>query len=258
MISENAILIPSCDKYSDMWDPFFSQFWKYWQDCPYNVYLGSNYKKYNKKKVKNLLTGRDFGWGASLRKILKQIPEKYLFVWNEDLFFISPIDSKKFERCFTLMRKYNANHIHYRCLPKPKSYTKDNYLGVYEKGMPYIVNEAGFWNKSTLERLVMDKEYSWEFEIYGSYRATHEDGIYCLNDQLISYMHMCEKGRLNRDSVDFCLKNNIKIDLSARAINSNRYYFDKFRDIYFNYFLNKNWKLRVKMMNILRKIFISY
>lgn len=258
MISDNAILIPSCDKYSDMWDPFFSQFWKYWPDCPYNVYLGSNLKKYKGKKVKNILIGKDFGWGASLKKMLKRIPEKYLFVWNEDLLFTSRINTNKFKKYFELMKIYKANHIHYRCLPKPRFYTKDKLLGIYEKKMPYIVNEAGFWKKSTLAKLVMDKEYSWEFEIYGSYRAMHEEGIYCLNDHLISYIHLCEKGKLNKDSVNYCKKNNIKINLSARGINSNRYYIDKFRDYYFNYLLNKNWRLRLKIMNILRKILISY
>ena len=39
MTSDSAILILSCDKFSDLWKPFFDLFWKYWPDCPYNVYL---------------------------------------------------------------------------------------------------------------------------------------------------------------------------------------------------------------------------
>ena len=34
-----AILIVSCDKYSDLWDPFFKLFFKFWPDCPFNIYL---------------------------------------------------------------------------------------------------------------------------------------------------------------------------------------------------------------------------
>jgi len=37
-----SILIPSCDKYSDLWRPFFTLFWRHWPDCPFPVYLGSN------------------------------------------------------------------------------------------------------------------------------------------------------------------------------------------------------------------------
>ncbi len=41
--SELAILVCSCDKYADVWEPFFKLFFKFWPDCPYPIYLLSNY-----------------------------------------------------------------------------------------------------------------------------------------------------------------------------------------------------------------------
>jgi hypothetical protein len=37
-----AVIVVSCDLYSDVWKPFFTLFFKYWNDCPFPVYLTSN------------------------------------------------------------------------------------------------------------------------------------------------------------------------------------------------------------------------
>ena len=42
--SRIGIVVPSCDKYSDLWPYFFNNFYKYWYNCPLNIYLISNEK----------------------------------------------------------------------------------------------------------------------------------------------------------------------------------------------------------------------
>ena len=39
-----AILVLSCDGYTDLWRPFFENFKKKWGDCPYDIYLLTNKK----------------------------------------------------------------------------------------------------------------------------------------------------------------------------------------------------------------------
>ena len=46
-----SILVCSCDKYEDLWNPMFGMFFKFWEDCPLNIYLMTNNKKYNHEKV---------------------------------------------------------------------------------------------------------------------------------------------------------------------------------------------------------------
>jgi len=41
---DTCVLIASCDAYSDAWAPFFALMKKYWPDCPYPIYLISNYQ----------------------------------------------------------------------------------------------------------------------------------------------------------------------------------------------------------------------
>ena len=40
--SQYAVVVSSCDAYSDAWKPFFKLFFKYWSDCPFPIYLVTN------------------------------------------------------------------------------------------------------------------------------------------------------------------------------------------------------------------------
>ena len=46
MLQNTALLVSSCDKYSDCWDPFFKLLSIYWKDLEYPVYLITEEKEY--------------------------------------------------------------------------------------------------------------------------------------------------------------------------------------------------------------------
>lgn len=257
MKSEFAILILSCDKYSDLWDPFFKQFWKYWPDCPYQVYLGSNEIPYIKdKRVKNILSGKDLNWSTSYKKILNQISEENIFVWLEDAFIISKMNTSNFTKSFDFLKKNGGNHIHFRPTPKPDDIVNHSF-GIYKKGSPYRVNVVGFWKKKYLEKLLIDGENAWNFEIMGSYRTSFDDGFYCLLKPAVDYIHLVEKGSWIQKGLLYCKKNNIDIEFNKRPIVKFSI-INTIKDRYFNVILNQPWVVRVKVMNLFRKILISY
>lgn len=259
MNSDFAILILSCDKYSDLWDPFFKLFWKSWSDCPYPVYLGSNTISYKgDKRVETILSGEDKNWSSSYKTILKKIPERYIFVWVDDGFITSRIDTDKFQRSFNFLIKTHAKHIHHRPLPKPDRLHNNNY-GIYDRGLPYRINVVGFWDKNYLKQLLLNGENSWNFEIMGSYRSSFDNGFYCLRKQLFSYIHLVEKGYWLSDGVNYCLKHKIKLDISSRQQLTLGYRIkSKLQSLYFDLISRISWRFRVKLMNLLRKIVISY
>ncbi len=57
---QTAVLVVSCDNYSDVWSPFFELYSRFWPDCPFNTYLISNTKEYSVnyagKQIDNLKT----------------------------------------------------------------------------------------------------------------------------------------------------------------------------------------------------------
>lgn len=257
----NAILITSCDKYSDLWEPFFAQFFANWPDCPYQVYLSSNKKRFETKfPVKNILTNDDPDWSSSYKKVLKEIKQENLFVWMEDALIVSKIDTDEFEGFFNLMIELNANHIHYRPVPKFDRLVSGNKkVGVYEKGCLYRVNAVGFWKKDYLNSLLLTGESPWNFEIMGSYRSSYNDGFYCLINQPFDWIHLIEKGSWRPEALKYCKKNNIKLELAKRkTLSGNRRISTLLKVTIFDWMINISWKKRLKILNFFRKMFASY
>ena len=257
----NAVLILSCDKYSDLWEPFFELFFKHWPDCPYKIYLSSNKVPFKTKyPVENIMTHDDPDWSTSYRKILDRISEEYVLVLLEDIFITSGIETRQIENIFKFMKTTKAKHIHLRPLPQPDRLVDNNLkLGLYEKGCPYRVNAAGFWNKSDLYSLLIPGESPWNFEIMGSYRSSYSDGFYCLTKQLFTWVHVVDKGSWLQDAVAYCQKNNIIIDLSKRPIlKISRKISTMMKIYYFDLIILVSWKTRLKILNFMRKVFVSY
>lgn len=259
-MQSRAILVISCDKYSDLWQAFFELYWKNWPSCPYRVYLGSNTKKFSgDKRVTTILSGKDIDWSTSFKKILKQIPEKNLLVWPDDGFIISQIDNSDIKRCFDFLVGHKGKNIHCRPPPKPSSSTSDRLIGVLEKGVPYRVNLEGFWDKDYLYNMVVEGESPWNFEIMGSYRTSYDDGFYCTKKPLFKFIHMVEKGKYVRSCVNYCEMIGLKLDHSKReTLNFTHEIYNALLRAYVNIIFSIDWRLRLKIMNILRKLLVSY
>lgn len=254
-----AILVLSCDKYSDLWKPFFSQFHKFWPRCPFNVYLGSNTKKFHHTGVRTILSGPGIDWSSDLLAILDLIKEEYLYIWMEDFFPVGIVDTNLFQRTFQFMEKANVNHVHMQPYIRPDGICDDKLFGFYGKGIPYRVNAPGFWKKSHLRELLIPGENPWKFEIMGSYRASYYDGYYCINKQVFQFIRIVEKGAIRREAYNYCMKSGVSLDIHRRHINTlpeevksrvEKYMFDRILSI--------PWRARVGMMDTLRRLVASY
>lgn len=258
--NSNAILIISCDKYSDLWDGFFFFFWKNWHNCPYKIYLGSNTLSYTKdKRIHTILSGKDIDWSTSLKKILSQIPEKNILIWPDDAFIVSPVQNKQVKKCIDFLIKKKAKNIHCRPPPAGDSITHTSFIGKIQKGTPYRVNLEGLWNKEYLQKVLIEGESPWNFEIMGSYRTSYEDGFYSVHKPLFDFLHLVEKGRFIRDHVNYCQKQGIRFDLKKRKMLSLVYnFYSSLIRSYVDFIFSIDWRIRLKIMNILRKLLVSY
>ncbi|WP_457617850.1 hypothetical protein [Lutibacter sp.] len=254
-----GILILSCDKYADLWKPFFSLF-KQNYDGSYPVYLGINTNNYEIDGIKSIYSGKDIDWSTSCRKIVQQIPHKYVLVLLEDIFITSKIDPKVITETIQFMQRNEAKHIHIFSNVKPDKWLENNpKFGIYEKQAPYRANVIGFWDREYLLNLLINGESPWNFEIQGSYRTAYDDGFYCLKKPLFSYVHVMEKGCYFPKAVKYCQKHNIPLEIDKRPILKNKFNIkSKLQMYYFNLMIKVPWKFRVKFMNILRKLLISY
>lgn len=84
-----SVLIVSCDKYSDLWKPFFTLFWRYWPNSSFKVYLGSNYLVYKDSRVKTIAIGEDKSWSQGLLDMVSRIDTPFIILMLEDFFYES-------------------------------------------------------------------------------------------------------------------------------------------------------------------------
>ena len=90
-----AIVIPSCDNYSDLWEILVSQMKSNFIGIDYNIYIvcNSNHKK-KISDINYLNIGIDQGWSSNFKEALKLIDEQYIFLWIDDLILLKKVLQK--------------------------------------------------------------------------------------------------------------------------------------------------------------------
>ncbi len=223
------------------------------------MYLGSNTKSYKDKNVTTLLSGPDKDWSTSLLNILDQIHTPYIFLWLDDMFPIKKINVSRFTDTLEFMKSKRAVHIHAEATPAPDKILSNGTFGEYKKGAPYRATAMGFWNVPALKKLLIPGENPWNFEIMGSYRTSYMDGFYCAMKPVFLKMNVVEKGKIFNDAYRYCKKHNIPLNTSKREVIRNTHFVkSELQKLMFNTVKKIPWKFRVSVMNVLRKIVISY
>ena len=242
MRKDIAILVSSCDKYSDVWKPFFLFFNKYWSNCPFPVYLGTNTQKYDHPGVTQIFSNKITSWTDELETILKQIPEKYVVIILEDYFIYKQVDNDflisvaetmdAHEAAYTKLaafpKKYNQLWPHKPLLDNPK-------IGAIEKGAKYrLCLQTAMWNKEILLSLLNSDENPWQFEINASIRSNKlPNPFLCvIPDSKINYVHgpityhctALTGGKWMKGAIELCKKEGIDIDISTRPVESMKEY----------------------------------
>lgn len=229
--SDMAILISSCDKYRDVWDPFFAFFFKYWSDCPYNIYLLTNHLEYVHPKVKSICVGDDRDWSSSFRKAINAIPEQYLMVLIEDYLLLNDVNTGEIKEIFNYMVKNDVAYFRLFPCPGPGKVTGtigSHKVGIVSPGEPYRTSlQAAIWDKALIDKILIDGESAWEFEIDGTKRSdAMEDKFMSISrDSMdrLPFNYFCTavvKGYWVKKAVELCAKHGVNVDTKTRPVES--------------------------------------
>jgi hypothetical protein len=150
----------------------------------------------------------------------------------------------------------NTQLIHFAKLPgsvqsKFPKYSKCS------NGMPYLIGVCGIWDRKYMKSLLINGENAWQFEIYGSYRAQFSgDRIYCLKSPLFEFKNMVQKGAWVKSNVAWAKSLSIPGAFDGRPIQPSLLFFLK--NFYFQLMWHFPWQKRVSLLNLFRKLFVSY
>ncbi len=180
-MKENSVtvLVNSCDKYEDAWDPFFKLLKLQWPDCPYDMVLSTETKNYNCDflNVRTVNSSSELSWSSRLKNVINQIETEYVLFFLEDFFLLEKVRTDIFERALELIE--NDSEIGLITFNKrrwgsafPEETDYDKCFVELKKNVKNRTNVlVGLWRKDYFLRLIFDGENPWEYEKNSNIRS---------------------------------------------------------------------------------------
>lgn len=213
-----SIIVSSCDKFSEFWNPFFTLLFKHWpslrtQNVSVPLILISNYKTYPDSRVTTYPVGLDKSWSDNMLTVLKNIKTDYILYLQEDYFFNSGVNENILLDLLKAMQD-----IPYIQISDDGTFRGQQAYapGIVIKGQHNRWRtslQAAIWRKEAFEGLIKPGESPWQFEDIGSVRS---EGIMrpflaVVSDFPITYLNASEKGFWMTDALDYIKSQGIDV-----------------------------------------------
>ncbi len=208
-----TILVSSCDKYEDAWEPFFRLFNKYWQDCPYSFVLSTETKQFSCDylNVKTINCDKSFSWGKRLKNAVNEIESEYILFFLDDFFVRDNVEVTVFNRaCELLDTKQEIGAVKFYSYPNcSDGLIKGDVYGFEE--FSYLDDnirnsrdvEATLWRKDCFLKMILDNDDAWAFEVDGNYRM-----------KFVGYDFVCQNTK-NDVAFNYCIKPKYNLGISC-------------------------------------------
>ena len=217
-----AVLVVTCDKYSDLWDLFIGQFRSYWPDCPLPKYIMTNETTAQFEGFANLRVGRDVSWSDNLSSALDLIPEDYVLLFLDDLVLKGRVNTALLSEALAWARSVRPDHLRLNATERPDERV-DGIVGRIREGAIYRTSTVlTLWRKQALRSLLMPGESAWQFETKGSERSDSMKSFFSLYKNCFPVINCVIKGKWRRDAVRVLRAQGAMPDLSSRSVMTRR------------------------------------
>lgn len=234
MLDSFTILVSSCDKYEDLWVPFFSLLKNKWRELPnYEIVLNTESKKFtmdglNIKCFQLYKKNEKVAWGERLIETLKRINSDYILFLLDDFFIRSEVDDAKIKECLHLFEKDPHASVIY--LTPTSGYREDTKIEdfyILKKDATWKLNtQAALWRRKKLIEYIRPHETAWAWEQYGSIRAQRYKENFYIRSPFLALIFDYEKdwgGAIHRGkwtpyAIELCNKYDFGIDYSIRGV----------------------------------------
>lgn len=194
-----AILIPSCDNYSDMWTLLSQCYEIFWSDCPYFKYIITNSEKEVPQWFQRLNVWIDTDWSSNVIKSLSMIKEEYILMHIDDLIFTQKIEQ---EKIWQLVAQWIENDINYlKLLHVIKSSQSETFIP-YDTYAPYRSSTVfSVWKKEVLLHILQPWESPRQFEVDGTERTRNYNKRYCSKENIFQFENLIIKRKIEPNSL---------------------------------------------------------
>ena len=194
-----SILINTCDKFDDCWDPFFKLWSLHWTDCSGKIYLNTEYKDYSYPELDitavkgcerhHIPKEKRATWSQCLKWALETMDTDIILYMQEDYFLKDTVKNEIIENYVQLM----TEHSDIACIQLTDQAVLDCGGSEYERLNAVILKQryrvscqAALWRKQELLEIIREQESAWEFEEFGSQRSGIMSQISCCRQNMDS------------------------------------------------------------------------
>ncbi len=181
-----SILVNTCDKFEDCWEPFFKLFKLYWPECNGAIYLNTEYKDYSYPGL-NIIPVKGCAkhhvprdkratWSQCLKWALEEMDTGVVLYMQEDYFLTGKVDNEMLEHFIEIMDKEQSIpciQLTSEGIPMGDKTTIEHLYHGNKQHFSYLSCQASLWRKSVLKSLIREHETAWNFEWWGSKRARY-------------------------------------------------------------------------------------
>jgi len=166
-----VVLMVTCNKFKQVWDPFFTLFHRYWPDCPYHLAMVTDIGTHT-GAGSVIARGWDESWASNLLNALRKLDVDRLIVFQEDFLLTAPVDTGMVRKLVRYSRDNDVGCLRLCPCPGPTGQWKDEFLGTIGSNDPYRVSlQLAIWDRLTLMDLIREGESAWDLESKGGERS---------------------------------------------------------------------------------------
>lgn len=220
------ILVCSCDKNEDTFEPFHHCMEKYWTDHPKVIYKTETIDNpyYETLKANQPISK----WTDGMREVIEQIDDDQILLMMDDIFIRQPVDTKRIKEAETYLQSIYGLNV--ACMNFEKAFDpndEETRLKGWKKrkqGSPWMVSiMCGLWQTEKLVNVLMEGLSPWDVEAKQEgmgyeYYINADD--YIIDWGYVTYQPsgIC-RGKWQKECVWFFQSEGIKVDYGKRGIN---------------------------------------
>ncbi len=196
-----AYVVLSCDPYSDIWDVYGQLFERFWPDCPFDLYLASHHKSFDKYGFKPILLGEDISWSHGLIVLIDKLEElgyTHAMIAFDDLILCEKVDSEFVTKATMRFLSEKGDCLRFIAEKAPKCYRHNEYYCKMPVKAPYRVT-LGFtiWNLNVLHQVTIEGESAWQFEKNATERSFEFKDFYCARKSPFKFLNLIVKRKID-------------------------------------------------------------
>lgn len=224
---EVAVVISSCDYFSDCWAPMISSLSQCWPDCKYPVYVVSNHQEINTpSNITFIKVGEDRLFSSNLKCLLLQIDADYIIYLQDDYWLTQRVSSSAISEHVSFAKIHDVDYLRLSFPYQMGTAVNDKYCQLTLTQKYALCLQAAIWKRETMLKLLIDGHSGWDFEYEIQKFALERDiqvKAYCLREEFMSdglrYVEgtAVRKGRWTRAAVSFLQDNGFSNLLDKRA-----------------------------------------